>query len=159
MGYNWCESCDKDYKEYCDKGLLTENEYLKDGNFELARRVTMLVDENERLKYALELQGDDTIAIISQKYFDAACKNLDESQAENERLKCENEYIKRFWYQHMEDEKKLHKFRIEQLKEALRKCSPFGLMSHPEAKCNFCGMDDEHHTDDCEYVRLIGGAE
>lgn len=88
---------------------------------------------------------------------------------EIERLRAENEQLKNHIIDVKQHHCKLHdaiseraekaKQENNQLKQVLRKCSPFRLMPHPEAKCIFCGKDDEQHADDCEYVRLTGGAE
>jgi len=72
-----------------------------------------------------------------------------------EKLKEEIEQTKKFWYEHLEGVNKLHYLRVEQLKHALiiRGCYHDGF-------CDFCGWHEAHpHADDCEYVRLTGGAE
>lgn len=64
---------------------------------------------------------------------------------------------------HLDMDKRAEKAeqKIEQLKEALRKCLPYRIDAYidMEATCAFCGMDFEQmHAEDCEYVRLVGGA-
>lgn len=44
----------------------------------------------------------------------------------------------------------------KQLREALKKCSPFVSGDEFGYACEFCGRG-EGHTEDCEYIRLIGG--
>ena len=58
----------------------------------------------------------------------------------------------------------------KQLREALRQCNEQELEISYECNscgqgiierefCKFCGSEDFTHADDCEYVRLCGGAE
>lgn len=55
---------------------------------------------------------------------------------------------------------------IEKLKQALRKCNPITEVSEYNSlsipKCAFCssnGYGDIKHSEDCEYIKLIGGCE
>lgn len=57
--------------------------------------------------------------------------------------------------QHQKQLNTLHSLEINKYKEALRVCSPFSR----RGLCEFCVLGNWEHTDDCEYVRLTGGAE
>lgn len=64
----------------------------------------------------------------------------------------------------MQDEKALYNARIEQLRQALRKCSPFRIDAYMEVEgyCYSCSVGfgfADKHKDDCEYVKLCGGEE
>ena len=116
---------------------------------------------------------DDEIKMLSKtqlelEYLEANNK-IGNLVAEVERLKQENEKTKQFWYEHLEQEKELFRFKIEQLREALKMCSPWEAYV-PESTniwmpcCKFCrhiSVQDitleesmKYHTDDCEYVKL-----
>lgn len=59
------------------------------------------------------------------------------------------------------DDKKQLQWEINQLKEALRKCSPwsnYNLTSYTH--CYYCKcFHMDNHKDDCEYVKLISESE
>lgn len=79
-------------------------------------------------------------------------------QLENEinHLKNENERLNIRLLEQFE----LYLKAIEVYQKALKKCSPYMLISHPEAQCYFCKNTTEHsepHTNNCEYMNLIGG--
>ena len=140
------------------------------GNLSIVEKLEMAVNEYEQLQQEVTklkdaLEGSRVIVNTAQK--------------ENERLRQEIEHARKAW-KHIQDRSdkdvnwvvNVAQDTIQQLKqavaereEALRKCSPYGKVEPngkyskllPEYMCNFCKQ--VKHTDDCDYVRLCGGAE
>jgi vacuolar-type H+-ATPase subunit I/STV1 len=109
-----------------------ENVKLRSEKENLVEEVDRLQQENEQIREANE-----------------------QLRQTNNKLELDIEHTKRFWYDHMQEEKQLSNMRMNVLREALRKLSPYGRMSHPEAVCKFCNSQEyDGHTDDCEYMRL-----
>ena len=118
-----------------------------------------IIDNNgftviEDFQFSSSLSDEDAEHIIY-------CVNEHDSLvAEVERLKQENEQLKRQSFTGIElanvaisiDRTKREN---EQLREALKKCSPWLITTE---QCLICG-GKYNHTDDCEYVRLCGGEE
>jgi regulator of replication initiation timing len=83
-----------------------------------------------------------------------------ELQAENERLTQEHKI--------MQDNLAQQVAHSVELTEALKKCIPLydfgecetcGQVITEQIRCEFCRNDEEEgHANDCEYIRLIGGA-
>lgn len=101
---------------------------------------------------------------VTMNEFDKLKKENEQLQKENEQLRQSNnqleidiEHTKRFYYDHMQDEKELYSARIEQLRQALAKCNNERIWCY---SCN-ASMGNliygEKHEDDCEYIKLTKG--
>ena len=93
------------------------------------------------------------------KYDDIVNSVPDIFKSEIQNLYSENSHLKKV-NGSLEVEVDQLERRLEEYRNALRKCNPFSLLS--EHICLFCGFSSEPrneflHTDDCEYMRLIGG--
>lgn len=57
---------------------------------------------------------------------------------------------------------KMNKLKQEnfKLKDMLKKCTPYGMILHPEAKCEFCNSEEYYgHKNNCEYIKLTKESE
>lgn len=116
---------------------------------------------NMQLEMVLQLGSSALNAGIKQKdYNDNLATLNDDLKAEVQQLKQKNERLKdanfRSTIEFSRLKPMIHSLhgQIYELKGALRKCSPTGT---PGTYCRFCKKLE--HADDCEYVRLCGGAE
>lgn len=98
-------------------------------------------DKNKRLENQIELLEEKvkSLMVIIEQGEELRAKHVVELCDKRNKINHENKF----------------------LKEVLKKCYP---RYAPDAKCNFCGQSSlynlyPYHTDDCEYIKLIGGDE
>ena len=118
---------------------MNERKYIQldtEAHIEVLDRVHILHQENERLKQENEVITMEVETLQNSEINNQM--NLEIATKEIEQLKQS----------------------VAEREEALRKCSPYYQGCYGgENKCNFCNTEEDYgHKDDCDYVRLTGGA-
>ena len=145
---------------------MSENDYVRidiEGVYDITcvrgkeNYIKKCVDEHDSLVFDNEQL---------QNYNNALKKQVDNLIAEVERLKEENEQLRKEYAEQVQillDDMKPLNFDINELRQALKLCSPLDVYTVEETGllvpfCKFCRAII-YHADNCEYVRLIGGGE
>lgn len=158
----------KEYAEYIVKcvneheSLVEELEKLNQDKdnlygdiFDYNNAGAELQQEVYRLKERAEKAEDEVqkLKLYNEVCLEAGIQGFKLYEEKNEQLKVELELKKEHVEQCVNNISKL-KAEIEKLREMLKKCNPFdNLMS-----CKFChNIHYNSHSDDCEYMIMIGG--
>lgn len=94
---------------------------------------------------------------------DYLARDEEQIKAENERLKAEVNQLAMYSGTNIEIMARLS-LENEQLRQALRKCSPYTFPCHDFGsayeKCKICNeLRHKGHKEDCEYIKLTKGEE